>query len=74
MKTAVYKYVFFFNEYKDKNIELIDNILQNTDSKIKESVLLNMCQNCFYDAERTVGALCSIGLEFMIHQYDNTLI
>ena len=30
VKTAVYKYVFFFNEYKDKNIELIDNILQNT--------------------------------------------
>lgn len=45
-----------------------------SDGQIKESVLLNMCQNCFYDAERTVGALCSIGLEFMIHQYDNTLI
>lgn len=34
-------------------------------SGIDENSLLNLCQNCFYDADRTVGLLCSCGLMLM---------
>ena len=32
---------------------------------INEDILLGLCQNCFYDADRTVGILCSYGLMLM---------
>lgn len=32
---------------------------------INEDTLLSLCQNCFYDADRIVGILCSYGLMLM---------